>query len=60
MPGGDRSVIGDRKKVIAALERVKAYREHRPDRIDRRAINRQLRQYACGDREWLFCETIGE
>jgi hypothetical protein len=57
---GDRSVIGDREGLIAALERVKAHRDCRPDRIDRRVINCRLRQYARGDREWLFCETMGE
>jgi hypothetical protein len=58
--GGDRSVMGDRHGLIAALERVKAYQDRRPDRIHRREINRRLQQYACGDRDWLFCETIGE
>ncbi len=56
--GGDRSVIGDRESLLAALERVKAHRAARPDRIDRGAINRRLRQYARGDRDWLFCDTI--
>ena len=57
--GGDRSVIGDREGLISALDRVKAHSDLRPDRIDRRAINRRLRQYARGDRKWLFCDRIG-
>src|SRR5271166_5090866 len=40
--GGNRSVIGDRERLSVALERVKAHRELRPDRVDRRAINRRL------------------
>lgn len=57
--GGERSVIEDRESLLAALERVKAHRAARPDRIDRRRINQRLRQYARGERDWLFCETIG-
>jgi hypothetical protein len=57
---GDRSVIGDRGSLLQAIERVKAHRATHPDRIDRRVINERLRQYACGDRDWLFCDTIGE
>ena len=56
---GDRSVIGDRESLMAAVERVKAHSDLRPDRIDRREINRRLQQYARGDREWLFCDRIG-
>lgn len=57
--GDNRSVIGDRERLSVALERVKAHRELRPDRVDRRAINRRLQQYARGERGWLFCDTIG-
>jgi hypothetical protein len=56
---GDRSVIGDRESLMGAVERVKAHSDLRPDRIDRREINRRLQQYACGDRGWLFCDRIG-
>jgi Plasmid pRiA4b ORF-3-like protein len=56
--GGDRSVIGDHESLLAALERVKAHRATRPDRLDRGTVNRRLRQYASGDRDWLFCDTI--
>ena len=56
---GDRSVIGDRESLMGAVERVKAHSDLRPDRIDRREINRRLQQYARGDREWLFCDRIG-
>ena len=48
--GGDRSAIGDREGLSAALERVEAHRALRPDRLDRRAINRRLHQYARGER----------
>jgi hypothetical protein len=57
--GGDRSAIGDREGLSAAIERVNAHRALRPDRLDRRAINRRLQQYARGERAWLFCDTIG-
>ena len=56
---GDRSVIEDRESLIAAIERVKAHSDLRPDRIDRRAINQRLQQYARGERKWLFCDSIG-
>ena len=57
--GDVSTLVGDRERVRVALERVKAHRATRPDRIDRRAINRRLRQYAAGEREDLFCEIIG-
>ena len=57
--GGDRSVIGDRVGLISALDRVKAHSDRRPDRIDRRAINQRLEQYARGERKWLFCDSLG-
>jgi hypothetical protein len=57
--GGDRSAIGDRETLRAALERVKAHQALRHDRLDRRAINRRLQQYARGERAWLFCDTVG-
>ena len=56
---GDRPLIPDREILLAALERVKAHRAACPDRIDRRVINQRLRQYARGERDWLFCDTIG-
>jgi len=60
LDGSDEQPITDnRDNLRVALDRVKAHRARRPDRIDRREINRRLRQYARGDREWLFCETIG-
>ena len=57
--GGDRSAIGDREHLSAAIERVNAHRALRPDRLDRRAINRRLQQYARGEWAWLFCDTLG-
>ena len=56
---GDGSVLGDGKKLLAAVGLVKEYSRRRPDRLDRNAVNKRLRQYARGDREWLFCEIIG-
>ena len=56
---GDRSVIEDRENLIAAVDRVKAHSDRRPDRIDRRAINQRLEQYARGERKCLFCDSIG-
>ena len=56
---GDRSGIEDRERLIAAVERVKAHSDLRPDRIDRRAVNQRLQQYARGERKWLFCDSIG-
>ena len=44
---------------MAAVTAWKEHRKRGPDKIDRSAMNRRLRQYARGDREWLFCETIG-
>ena len=49
----DRSVIEDRESLIAAVGRVKAHSDRRPDRINRRAINQRLEQ-----RKWLFCDSI--
>ena len=57
--GGDRSAIGDLETLRAALERVKAHQALWPDRLDPRAINRRLQQYARGERAWLFCDTVG-
>ena len=57
--GGEHSAIGDRGGLSAALERLKAHRELRPNRIGQRAINRRLQQYARGERAWLSCDTIG-
>jgi hypothetical protein len=57
---GDVSpLVGNRERLLIALERVKAHRAARPDRMDRRAMNRRLGQYARGEREELFCEIIG-
>jgi hypothetical protein len=56
---GDRPLIPDREILLTALERVKAHRAACPDRIDRRVINQRLRQYARGERDWPFCDTIG-
>ena len=36
---GDAAVIGDGESLLAALERVKAHRARRPDRMDLRDVN---------------------
>jgi hypothetical protein len=51
-------IVADRERLVAALERVKGHHARR-HRIDRREINQRLAQYARGERDWLFCETIG-
>lgn len=50
---------GDGEKLLAAVTAWKEHRKLSPDKIDRDAMNKRLRQYAMGDREWLFCEIIG-
>jgi hypothetical protein len=57
---GQRPIAEERCRLQRAVGRVKAHRAQRPDRIDRRAINRRLKQYASGDRAWLFHDTIGK
>jgi hypothetical protein len=47
---GDRRAIGDLDELREAIDRVEAYQALRPDRFDRRALNRQLRALA-QDRE---------
>jgi Plasmid pRiA4b ORF-3-like protein len=57
--GSTQPIVENRERLVAAMERVKAHRACQPDRLDRREINHRLAQYARGDRDWLFCETIG-
>jgi hypothetical protein len=47
---GDRHAIGNLDELREAVDRVKAYQDFRPDRFDRRELNRQLRALA-QDRE---------
>jgi hypothetical protein len=57
---GDLSVvIRDRQRLRGALERVKEHRAACPERIDRIAMNQRLQQYARGELDELFCDTIG-
>ena len=57
---GDVSHLrSNRERLAIALEKIKTHRAARPDRIDLRAVNRRLLQYARGEREELFCEIIG-
>ena len=50
---------GEGEKVVAAVAAWKEHYKRRPDQMDRAAVNERLRQYARGDRQWLFCEIIG-
>ena len=50
---------GDGETLLAAATAWKDHRKRAPDQLDRRAINQRLRQYATGDRRWLFCDIIG-
>ncbi len=40
---GDRRAIGDLDELREAVQRVEAYEEFRPNRFERRQVNRQLR-----------------
>lgn len=50
---------GDREKLLTAATAWKEHQKRSPDKMDRSTVNKRLRQYAVGDREWLFCEMIG-
>ena len=50
---------GDGEKLLAAATAWKEHQKRYPDKMDRSTVNKRLRQYATGDREWLFCEIIG-
>ena len=43
---GDRHVLGDLDELREAVDRMKAYQAFLPNRLDRRALNRQLRASA--------------
>jgi hypothetical protein len=47
---GDRHAIGDLDELREAVDRVKAYQDFQPDRLNRRELNLQLRALA-QDRE---------
>lgn len=49
----------DGEKLLAAVTAWKEHRKRSPDKMDRGVVNERLRQYASGDRKWLFCEIIG-
>ena len=56
----DESIhVGDGETLLAAVTAWEEHRKRSPDKIGRSAINKRLRQYASGDRKWLFCEIIG-
>jgi hypothetical protein len=45
-------VLGEVEALWEAVERVRAYTEFRPDRFERRTVNRRLKQYAEGNDAW--------
>jgi hypothetical protein len=49
-----RDVLGNVDALEEAVDRLEAYERFRPGRIDRRKLNRRLKQYAQGDEEWLW------
>jgi len=49
---GDRQAIGDLDELREAIDRVEAYQDFQPDRLDRRALNRQLRLLAQDREVW--------
>jgi hypothetical protein len=50
----DLEAIRDRLESLEALRPWLA-----PDRLDRRDVNNRLRDYAKGERQWLFAQTMG-
>ena len=46
-----RDVLGD-VDLEEAVDRLEAYERFRPDRFDRRRVNRRLKQYALDDEGW--------
>jgi hypothetical protein len=53
-------IVEDRERLVAALERVRAHRTRRPDRIDLREINQRLAQYARGTETGCFVKPSGD
>jgi Plasmid pRiA4b ORF-3-like protein len=49
-----RGVLGDVDALEEAVDRLETYERFRPGRIDRRKLNRRLRQYAQSDEDWLW------
>ena len=49
-----RDVLGDLDALEEAVDRLEAYGRFRPDRFDRRKINRRLKQYAQGIEQWRW------
>lgn len=50
------AAIGDRVALEDAVDRVREYYAFRPDRFNRRKVNRRLRDYAHGDPRWQWQE----
>ncbi len=53
-----REKIGDLNALQGAVEELKAYPRSRPERFDRRRVNRRLKQYAHGGDGWRQEEVI--
>ncbi|MGH9400613.1 MAG: plasmid pRiA4b ORF-3 family protein [Terriglobia bacterium] len=49
-----REALGDLDELREAVDNVEVYQRFRPDRFDRRRVNRRLKQYATGDGEWRW------
>lgn len=49
-----RASIGNMDELQEAAFRLGADQGFRPDHFDRREVNRRLKQYAAGDKEWMW------
>jgi len=49
-----RDVLGDVDALEEAVDRLDSYERLRPGHFDRRKVDRRLKQYAQGDKEWLW------
>jgi hypothetical protein len=49
-----RDVIGDLDELQEAMDRLETYQHFQPGRFDRREVNRRLKCYARGERDWLL------
>ena len=49
-----RTCIDDVDELQESVRNIEEYLRFRPERFDRRKVNRRLKQYAAGDEEWLW------
>ena len=49
-----RACLGDMDELQEAVTRMEAYHRFQPDQFARREVNRRLKQYAAGDKEWMW------